>query len=117
MKLFIVRSLLIGAIVAAPAYCNLVQNGQFMPDPGGSFTTVTTTSATQIPSWTVIGASSPSVDWIGSYWQAPPAGGYSVDLDGTSVSGVQQTVSGLTDGQTYTLSFELSGNPDGDPAK
>jgi uncharacterized protein DUF642 len=66
--------------------------------------------------WLVTGA---SVDLIGAFWQSPtgpsPTNG-SVDLDGDAPGGVEQTIFGLTSGKTYTLSFSLSGNPDGAPA-
>lgn len=55
-----------------------------------------------------------SVDLIGTYWQAPPGGGNSVDLAGNSEGTIAQTISTVA-GQSYQLSFALSGNPDGGP--
>ena len=52
-----------------------------------------------------------SVDLIGTYWQAPPSGGQSVDLDGNKPGGVIQTFN-LNAGM-HLLSFYLSANPDG----
>jgi len=57
--------------------------------------------------WSV---SSGSVDLIGTYWQAP-AGTGSVDMDGNSPGAIAQSLS-LAAG-FYTLTFDLSGNPDG----
>ena len=92
-----------------------VNNGQFAT-PTNPFTTVT---GTAIPGWTV-GAGG-NVDWIGNYWQSTPGinyglnPGYSIDLDGSSsVSSISQVI-GTTMGDSYTLSFVLSGNPDGPP--
>ena len=55
-----------------------------------------------------------SVDLIGGYWQAPPTGGNSIDLDGLQPGAISQSFLD-TDGQVYTVSFWLSGNPDGPP--
>ncbi len=53
-----------------------------------------------------------SIDLIGGYWQAPTLGGGSVDLDGSyQAGGISQSFA-LGAG-SYTLSFYLSGNPDG----
>jgi choice-of-anchor C domain-containing protein len=95
----------VGAAVAAKA--DIVNNGTFSPIPSGTFTTLPSGS-TAISGWTVTGN---SVDWIGSYWQAPPSGDASIDLDGSGAGGVKQTINGLTNGASYTLSFEFSGNP------
>ena len=53
-----------------------------------------------------------SVDLIQLYWEAPPGGGNSVDLNGNGQGGVEQTFSTVL-GQQYLVSFFLSGNPDG----
>jgi hypothetical protein len=87
---------------------NLVQDGDFtVPGGGPSFTTYNNTT---MGPWTVDG----SVDLIGGYWQAPPSGGGSVDLNGNFRGSISQDIL-LTAGQTYNLSFYLSGNPDGLP--
>ena len=102
-----------GAMIAAPAVAgmNYVQDGDFNSPWGGSFTTYN--SGDTIGPWTVTGA---SVDLIGGYWQAPTINGGSVDLDGNAPGGITQTISGLNAGETYDLSFYLSGNPDGGPS-
>jgi choice-of-anchor C domain-containing protein len=93
-------------------FADIVNNGNFStPPPSGAFTTVYA-GDTQIPGWTV---ASGSVDWIGNYWQAPPLGGYSIDLDGNSPGAISQDLT-TTAGQTYKVSFYLSGNPDGFPS-
>ena len=77
----------------------------------GGFQTIG--SGGSIGAWTV---SSGSVDLIGSYWQAPPTGGYSIDLDGNGPGALSQSLA-LAAGH-YELSFYLAGNPDGgDPLK
>jgi len=92
------------------AKANLVVDGDFTaaPDPG----TYTTYGVGTMGGWTVV---SGSVDLIGTYWQAPPGGGRSVDMAGNENGTIQQTISGLTVGQNYQLSFAMSGNPDGPP--
>ncbi len=102
-----------GAIcVASSAFAgtNLVSDGDFSSPYGGSVFTTYAVGSTIGP-WNVTGD---SVDLIGGYWQAPnsaPNTG-SVDLDGNNVGGINQALT-LTAGETYDLSFYLSGNPDG----
>lgn len=108
--------LLAGA--AVPARADLVSNGNFNAGtPSGAFQTVPVNNSTTIADWTVTGPSvtSGSVDWIGTYWQAPPSGGHSIDLDGNSQGGIKQSGIATTSGDTYDLTFYLSGNPDGGP--
>jgi hypothetical protein len=78
----------------APGYTTL-NGGVTFGGPGG---------------WTVTGA---SIDLIGNYWEAPSSvtNAGSVDLDGNNPGGIQQTIS-IGPGM-YSLSFYLSGNPDG----
>lgn len=66
---------------------------------------------TSIDGWTV---DSGSVDWIGTYWPAPD-GAMSIDMSGADAGTLSQTFE-TTIGNTYTVSFLLSGNPAGDPA-
>lgn len=104
-----VPALVAGVVLAgaAQAQVNLVTDGQFLaaPNPGG-YTTYSTGAT--FGGWTV---GSGSVDLIGSYWQAPPEGGRSVDLDGGTRGSIFQALN-LSAG-SYLLSFYLSGNPDG----
>lgn len=95
------------------AHAVSIQNAsfeQFNPglDPAGFFTTL---SGNQLPGWTI--DSGTTVDHIGGYWQASPGGGSnSLDLNGNGVSAIQQTLSGLSAGTEYIVSFFISGNPD-----
>lgn len=94
------------------AQASLITNGDFAtPVIGGSFASYSGGS-TAITGWTVTGD---SVDLIGTYWQAPPGGGQSVDLSGLNAGGVTQTLA-TTIGMKYRITFELSGNPDGAPS-
>ena len=52
----------------------------------GAFQTIN--AGNTIGAWTVTGG---SVDLIGNYWQAPPTGGHSVDLDGNAAGTISQT--------------------------
>ncbi|MEA2545642.1 MAG: hypothetical protein QOI09_915 [Chloroflexota bacterium] len=65
---------------------------------------------TSITGWTVDAG---SVDWIGSYWLAQD-GSMSIDMSGTDAGAISQTFA-TTIGNTYTVSFYLSGNPAGPP--
>ena len=102
--------LAITAFGASAASAASVVNGSFergVGDAGlGGFSTLGGGS-TSIFGWTVTGG---SVDWINGYWQAPD-GTHSIDLNGVSVGGVEQSIA-TTAGQQYLLSFQMSGNPD-----
>lgn len=96
------------ALGGAAHASNLVADGTFdLPSGGGSFTTYF--AGQSFGPWTV---TSGSVDLIGGYWQAP-AGGGSVDVDGDAPGAFSQTLA--TGTGAYTLTFDLSGNPDGPP--
>jgi choice-of-anchor C domain-containing protein len=99
-----------GAI--SPASANLIVNGSFEigVDPGGSFKTIFGGDNTSITGWTVGGD---SVDYISGYWQ-PGDGARSLDLSGNALGSVSQSFA-VTDGQLYTVSFLLAGNPDKGP--
>ncbi|HWD18392.1 MAG TPA: DUF642 domain-containing protein [Verrucomicrobiae bacterium] len=91
-----------------------IANGDFStPTETGTFTTM---SGNDLPGWT-IGADT-TIDHIGNYWQAPPPGGQSVDLDGSyTASSIFQDIYVPVAG-TVTVNFWLAGNPDGgDPSK
>ena len=98
----------VSAVIAAP-----FQNGSFEigTDPGGSFLTLPSGDSTDITGWTVI---SGNIDYIGGYWQ-PAQGSRSLDLIGDQfVGGVQQTFDTIP-GATYSVSFDMAGNPAGGP--
>jgi choice-of-anchor C domain-containing protein len=84
-------------------------NGTYA-DGGGGFQTLNA-GDTSIDGWTV---DSGSVDWIGAYWTAED-GAMSIDLSGDDPGSLSQTFA-TTIGNTYTVSFALSGNPAGEPA-
>ncbi len=65
---------------------------------------------TSLDGWTV---DSGSVDWIGTYWPALD-GSMSIDMSGADAGTLSQTFA-TTIGNTYTVSFYLSGNPAGPP--
>jgi choice-of-anchor C domain-containing protein len=114
------RILAAGAVMALACFAltpadaaTLIADGNFdTPLAAGSY--VTYGAATSFGAGNVWTVTSGSVDEIGSYWQAPPTGGGSVDLDGTSPGGIQQSF-GAAAG-SYDLQFYLSGNPDGAPS-
>jgi choice-of-anchor C domain-containing protein len=65
---------------------------------------------TSITGWSVDAG---SVDWIGTYWPAQD-GSMSIDMSGVEAGTISQTLA-TTIGNTYTVSFFLSGNPAGLP--
>jgi len=99
---------------AASASTNLVSDGDFSNPYGGVYTTYFSNGSgagASFGPWTV---TSGSVDLIGTYWQSPSGpGGGSVDLDGDAPGAISQSLS-LSAG-SYVLTFDLSGNPDGQP--
>ena len=85
------------------------ENGTYVN--GGSGFEQLSAGDTSIDGWTV---DSGSVDWIDTYWPAAD-GSKSIDLSGGEAGAISQTFD-TTIGNTYTVSFALSGNPAGDPA-
>lgn len=65
---------------------------------------------TDITGWSVDAG---SVDWVGTYWPAAE-GAMSIDMSGANAGTLSQTFE-TTIGNTYTVSFQLSGNPAGPP--
>lgn len=55
---------------------------------------------------------SQNVDLKADYWQSPPGGGNSVDLDGDRAGEIRQTIA-TEAGVSYNLTFQMSGNWDG----
>ena len=94
---------------------NLIVNGGFNVSGtlNGGFQTVGVGDPS-ITGWTLFGG---NVDWITGYWQSSYGDGFSVDMDGTTQGAIGQTIATVV-GQTYNLTFDMSGNPDaGDPVK
>lgn len=104
------------AAFSAGANASMVTNGDFDGTiASASFQTVYSVDTTTIPGWTV---SAGNVDWINNYWlgSSLTAGDQSVDLSGDHAQGtIQQDISGLLNGQWYTLTFDTALNPDEDP--
>lgn len=53
------------------------------------------------------------VDQVASSWWAASDGNYSVDLNSVDAGGVSAKMDGLTIGNSYTVTFDMSGNPGG----
>lgn len=108
-----IKKLLAGAALltaATNANAAIIVNGGFEdgPSTGGSFTTLGT-GDTSITGWTVTGG---SIDYIGGYWPGALGTYHSVDLAGTSLGTISQTIATIA-GQWYEVSFYVSKNPDG----
>jgi choice-of-anchor C domain-containing protein len=90
-----------------------VSNGSF---ESGTFSTaefdVLAPGSTALTGWTI---ESGTIDWIGSHWQAAD-GSRSIDLSGNGPGAISQTFA-TTIGNTYTVTFALSGNPGGVPSE
>jgi choice-of-anchor C domain-containing protein len=100
--------LAIASAASPAAAAPLITNGSFEigTDPGATFTPLLAGS-TAITGWTVGGF---GVDYIGGYWQASD-GVRSVDLSNLNQGSVSQTFHTIP-GSVYTVTFDLSGNPD-----
>jgi choice-of-anchor C domain-containing protein len=108
-----VATAVVSGLLATPASAalNLVSNGSFeLGSNPGTFSTLGVGSP-GLTDWTIAGG---TIDYIGSYWQASD-GVRSVDLAGNAPGTISQTISGLTTGMRYLVSFDLAGNPDGPP--
>lgn len=90
----------------------LVVNGGFESGPDiGDADMRLDPGSQEIPGWRVVGG---STDYAGPGWSSPE-GVRSLDLEGeTAFGGVQQTIP-TEPGQVYTVTFDLAGNPDGEP--
>lgn len=94
--------------LAASASAATFVNGSFeMGNDPGSFSTETAGS-NAITGWEIGGF---GVDYIGNYWMASD-GVRSIDLSALSAGSVSQAFETIS-GVDYTVSFDLSGNPDG----
>jgi hypothetical protein len=96
---------------ALPASAAILVDGNFddppLPNPFLTKAGGTTFGGGSGTAWTILGD---SIDEVGNYWQAPVAGGGSIDLDGAAAGGISQAFNVAAG--TYILSFSLSGNPD-----
>ena len=92
-----------------------VVNGSFEtgPNPNGGLGFITLgTGDSSITGWTVTGG---SIDYIGNYWTAQD-GSRSIDLAGTSLGTLTQTLTDTIVGQRYAVNFWVSKTPDGGAA-
>jgi choice-of-anchor C domain-containing protein len=100
---------LVGATLAFSGLTNgSFEDGHYL-DNGSGFEQLND-GDTSIDGWTVDAG---SVDWIGTYWTAPE-GSMSIDMSGADAGAISQTFA-TTIGNTYIVSFALSGNPAGPP--
>ncbi|TRU45149.1 MAG: choice-of-anchor C family protein [Microcystis aeruginosa Ma_QC_Ch_20071001_S25] len=98
-------------IVTPVQATNLIQNGSFETatvNPGPFLQL--NAGSTVITGWTV---SQGSIDYIGTFWQASE-GARSIDLQGLASGTIEQTFN-TTIGATYRVTFDLAGNPFGNP--
>ncbi|WP_138516762.1 choice-of-anchor C family PEP-CTERM protein [Rhodoferax bucti] len=94
----------------ASAAPNLIVNGSFESNSlnfTGSFSTLSAGS-NALTGWTIAAG---SVDLINKYWTASQ-GHYSLDLSGADDGTISQSFATVV-GQTYKVSFDMAGNPDG----
>lgn len=107
--------------IAAPlsgAHAVSITNGSFEAgnyiDDGGSGYDELANGSPDITGWTVGGGAAATIDWIDTYWTAQD-GHRSIDLNGITAGSLSQTITGLSSGQTYAVTFYLAGNPDSGP--
>ena len=110
MKGFGLAALTLGMMAGAvgQAVGATIVNGDFEEatvDPGG-FYVVLPGGSTAITGWAVTGV---NVELVGGFWQAS-SGLHSIDLSGSAAGGIQQTFA-TTGGQSYTVTFDLAGDP------
>lgn len=109
--LMLVLSLAVVWFCSVEAKANLITNGSFEIGPSGGFSWYATGS-TGLTGWTVLGTpgASNSVEALSNafFWSASD-GTYSLDLNGTSPGGVEQTFS-TEIGSKYHVSFDMAGN-------
>ena len=90
---------------------NLLTNGGFeLPGNNGSYISLGTGSP-GLTGWRI---TSGDLDYIGNLW-TPSEGKSSLDMNGVSAATIAQTFA-TVEGTTYTVSFDLAGNPAGGPA-
>jgi choice-of-anchor C domain-containing protein len=99
-------------VLCSSANAALFQNGSFELGIAniGQFTTLNALDNTSITGWTV---GTGNIDYIGTYWTSAN-GVRSLDLNGTVPGSIFQTFD-VNPGQTYQVTFDLAGNPDGGP--
>ena len=107
-----VALLLAATAPAAPvpkALVELVKNGRFEEGPEGQEWWTLEEGSTKITGWTVTRG---GIDLLTTNWQAGE-GKRSLDLHGSpGIGGVKQTLA-TRKGKTYTVTFQMAGNPGG----
>jgi choice-of-anchor C domain-containing protein len=109
----VIGGLAVLALAGATLAFSGLTNGSFETGPyvdGGSGFEQLNAGDSSLSGWTVDAG---SVDWIGTYWQAQD-GNMSIDMSGADAGAISQTFA-TTIGNSYTVSFYLSGNPAGPP--
>ena len=103
-------SLALLALGAGSAEAQLITFGDFEKgvDPGSDYITLFGGDSTSITGWTVTGR---DVDYISGHWLAS-VGTRSLDLSGSTMGGVEQVLSTRA-GVSYTILFDMAGNPGG----
>jgi choice-of-anchor C domain-containing protein len=104
----LIASALLLAVTAMPASANLLTNGSFEAGTGGSPFTTKGVGSPDITGWSIDGG---TVDYIDGYWAASD-GVRSIDIAGDAIGSISQAFATIV-GSTYTVSFDLSANPDG----
>jgi choice-of-anchor C domain-containing protein len=95
------------------AQASAIVNGSFeLPGAVNAGFDTLPTGSTAITGWTV---GSGSIDWIKGYWQ-PSEGRHSLDMSGGAAGSIFQSLTGLSVGATYSVTFDIAGNPDGGPS-
>ncbi|WP_375173324.1 choice-of-anchor C family protein [Pseudooceanicola sp.] len=102
------------AVVAGSASAATVVNGSFEdPTGSGAFQTYDPGSGS-LTGWTISGA---NIDHISGYWEHSD-GVRSIDMNGNGGgASISQMVTNLVIGRSYTLLFDMAGNPDDSPVR
>jgi hypothetical protein len=96
-------------VLGAPAYANLIVNGDFAnPNYGGGW------GEHSVLGWTNLSDTGVEVGYSPIYGLPTiSSGGQNLEVNANTFGDVVQTVSGLTIGKTYDLSWEYGGRPGG----
>lgn len=100
----------VGLCAVGAAQANLLTNGSFESKVANNPFQNYLAGSSNLTGWTVGGH---SIDHIRDYWQ-PQDGLQSVDLNGSKTGWISQAFATVA-GDFYTVSFWISGNPDGLP--
>lgn len=119
---YLVGAALVSLAAVTSARANLLTNGGLEPATSSlpnKFNLITLASgSSKLPGWKITNGTVdlvPGTTAAHTYW-ANTQGDYSVDLIGTpGIGGISQTVKNLTVGNTYTLTFDFSVNPETGP--